>query len=341
MNASSEPRLQPDQPTPNQPKPDQIQRVAFFGSPAFALPVLQALHEAFEVVLVVSQPDKPVGRGLKLTPPPVAAHAAELGLPLAQPKTLKDNSDFETQLRASGADVAVTCAYGKILPQSVLDALPYGVLNTHTSLLPSYRGAAPIQWALIDGEVITGTTIMQTDAGLDTGPILRQKRLPIWPDWTAIELSDALAKQAAELIVSVLRELPTLTPTPQDESAATHARLLTKEDGFVRWHDPAREIVDRYRGVAAWPQTTAFMNGERLKLDGLSRVESRVSDADNRPGRILGLDGSALLVETGGETLRVETVQPASKKPMAAAIWAQGLPEGAAFDLWEAEEAQN
>lgn len=325
MNASSESR----------PKPDQIQRVAFFGSPAFALPVLQALHEAFEVVLVVSQPDKPVGRGLKLTPPPVAARAAELGLPLAQPKTLRNNAKFEAQLRESGAEVAVTCAYGKILPQSVLDALPYGFLNTHTSLLPNYRGAAPIQWALIDGEVVTGTTIMQTDAGLDTGPILRQKRLPIWPDWTAHELSDALAKQAAELIVGVLRELPTLTPTPQDESAATHARLLTKEDGFVRWHDPARSIVDRYRGVAAWPQTTAFMDGERLKLDGLSRVESRVSDADNRPGRILGADGSAILVETGGETLRVETVQPASKKPLPAAVWAQGLPEGAAFDLWQ------
>ena len=315
--------------------PTAIRRVAFFGSPAFALPVLEALHEAFEVVLVVSQPDKPVGRGLKLTPPPVAARAAELGLPLAQPQKLRGNDDFVAQLHESGAEVAVTCAYGKILPQTLLDALPYGFLNTHTSLLPNYRGAAPIQWALIDGEAVTGTTIMQTDAGLDTGPILLQKRLPIWPNWTAVELSEALSKQAAALAVQALREYHTLTPTPQDESEATHARLLTKEDGFVRWTDPARVIVDRYRGVAAWPQTTAFIGGQRVKLDGLSTVESRVSDADVRPGRILGTDGDAILVETGGETLRVAAVQPASKKPLPAAVWAQSLPQDAAFDLWE------
>lgn len=176
-------------------------RVAFFGSPAFALPVLDAIRERFEVVLVVAQPDKPVGRGLKLTPPPVAARATDLRLPLAQPAKLRGNTAFEAILRGSGADVAVTCAYGKILPASVLRVPRYGFLNTHTSLLPRYRGAAPIQWALIAGEAVTGTTIMQTDEGMDTGPVLLQQELAIEPAWTSLELSAALATQAAGLIV--------------------------------------------------------------------------------------------------------------------------------------------
>ncbi|MFC6618116.1 methionyl-tRNA formyltransferase [Deinococcus radiophilus] len=224
-----------------------IRRVAFFGSPAFALPVLDALHAAFEVVLVVSQPDKPVGRGLKLTPPPVAARATELGLPLAQPTKLRGNAEFQAQLRASGAEVAVTCAYGKLLPQSLLDVLPYGFLNTHTSLLPAYRGAAPIQWALIEGETVTGTTIMQTDVGMDTGDILLQRELEIQPEWSALELSASLSQQAAELAVQAVRERPANAQVAKPRTGHP-CPLLTKEDGFVRWDDPAQRIVDRYRG---------------------------------------------------------------------------------------------
>ncbi|GHF93204.1 methionyl-tRNA formyltransferase [Deinococcus piscis] len=314
-----------------------IRRVAFFGSPAFALPVLEALHGAFEVVLVVSQPDKPVGRGLKLTPPPVAARAAELGLKLAQPRKLRGNAEFEAELRASGAEVAVTCAYGKLLPQSLLDALPYGFLNTHTSLLPKWRGAAPIQWALIEGESVTGTTIMQTDAGMDTGPVLRQEELTVAPEWTALELSAALSQQAARLAVQTVRERPGLTPQPQDHGQATHAPLLTKEDGFVRWQEPAQAIVNRYRGVAAWPQTTAFLGGTRLKLDGLSAVPAGSGQpGTGQPGTVLGTDGDALLVAAAEGAVRIQTVQPASKKPQPAARWAasQGLGAGSQFDLW-------
>lgn len=240
-------------------------RVAFFGSPAFALPVLDAIREHFQVVLVVAQPDKPVGRGMKLTPPPVAARAAELGLPLAQPRKLRGNAAFEATLRESGADVAVTCAYGKILPLSVLNIPRYGFLNTHTSLLPAYRGSAPIQWALINGEAVTGTTIMQTDEGMDTGPVLLQEALPVAPDWTSLDLADALSAQASRLIVQALSNLDGLSPTPQDEALATHAPMLVKEDGFVRWTDTAAQIVNRSRGVAAWPQTTAFL-GDRKSV---------------------------------------------------------------------------
>lgn len=316
-----------------------IRRVAFFGSPAFALPVLEALHGAFEVVLVVSQPDKPVGRGLKLTPPPVAARAAELGLKLAQPRKLRSNAEFEAQLRESGAEVAVTCAYGKLLPQNLLDALRYGFLNTHTSLLPHYRGAAPIQWALIQGETVTGTTIMQTDAGMDTGPVLLQESLIIAPEWTALDLSAALSQQAARLAVQAVRERPRLTPQPQDHAQATHAPLLTKEDGFVRWTDSAAAIVNRYRGVAAWPQTTAFLDGARLKLDGLSVAPS----GHGEPGTVLDMGGDTLTVAAGEGAVQIRTVQPASKKPQLAVLWAaaQGLRPGSRFDLWEPEPASH
>ncbi|WP_075830433.1 methionyl-tRNA formyltransferase [Deinococcus marmoris] len=314
-------------------------KVAFFGSPAFALPVLEAIRAQFEVVLVVAQPDKPVGRGLKLTPPPIAARAAELGVPLAQPTKLRRNAGFETVLGDSGADVAVTCAYGKILPASVLDIPRYGFLNTHTSLLPAYRGAAPIQWALIGGEGVTGTTIMQTDPGMDTGPILLQEELPIAPQWTSLDLSDALAEQASRLIVTALERLGRgdLVPTPQDDAAATHAPMLVKEDGFVRWMDLAQAVVNRYRGVAAWPQTTAFLGGARLKLGGLS-----VEEGEGQPGEILGLDASGLLIACGNGAVRVQTVQPEARRAQPAQTWATsaGIRAGMGFDLWTPASAQ-
>ncbi|MFC4639943.1 methionyl-tRNA formyltransferase [Deinococcus hohokamensis] len=307
-------------------------RVAFFGSPAFALPVLEAIRERFEVVLVVAQPDKPVGRGLRLTPPPVAARAAELGLPLAQPRKLRGNAAFEATLRDSGADVAVTCAYGKILPGTLLAVPRFGFLNTHTSLLPRYRGAAPIQWALIEGETVTGTTIMQTDEGMDTGPVLLQAPLPIDPAWTSVELSGALSAQAAGLIVQALEGLEDLSPAPQDHAQATHAPLLVKEDGFVRWTDPAAAVVNRYRGVAAWPQTTAFLAGTRLKLGGLT-----VAQGQGQPGEVMGVDGDGLVVAAGQGAVRIQTVQPEARKAQPAALWAQtaGAVPGTRFDLWE------
>jgi methionyl-tRNA formyltransferase len=313
-------------------------RVAFFGSPAFALPVLDAIRAEFEVVLVVAQPDKPVGRGLKLTPPPVAAHAAALGLPLAQPRKLRGNAAFESQLRGCGADVAVTCAYGKILPGSLLAVPRSGFLNTHTSLLPAYRGAAPIQWALIRGETVTGTTIMQTDEGMDTGPLLLQEALPIAPEWTALELSGALAEQAARLIVTALHQLADLVPTMQDEAQATHAPLLVKEDGFVRWQDSAVAVVNRFRGVAAWPQTTAFVGGSRLKLAGLCVADPEATQGGGAPGQVVRADGDALIVACAVGAVRIQTVQPEARKPQPAAQWWQTQGQPPQFDLWEPQQ---
>lgn len=306
-------------------------KVAFFGSPAFALPVLEAIAAQHEVVLVVAQPDKPVGRGLRLTPPPVAAYATEKGYALAQPTKLRGNFEFEQILRDSGADVAITCAYGKKLPLSLLQIPPHGFLNTHTSLLPRWRGAAPIQRALMAGDRVTGTTIMLTDEGMDTGDILLQESLAILPHWNSILLAEALSEQAARLIVQALSQLPHLTPTPQ-AGEVTHAAMLSKEDGYVRWDERAEEAVNRARGVAAWPASTAFLAGKRVKLTGIEVVdEHSLSEA---PEGTMRLQGGRLFVAcAAGTWVSIQTVQPETKKPISAASWAASLPEESRFDL--------
>lgn len=293
-------------------------KVAFFGSPAFALPVLEAIHATHDIVLVVSQPDKPVGRGNKITPPPVAARAKELGLPLSQPVKLRKNAEFIEVLRQSGAEVAVTCAYGKILPQSVLDVPKYGFINTHTSLLPKYRGAAPIQWALIDGEEVTGTTIMQTDAGMDTGDILIQEELPIQPVWTLSDLAQALSTQASELIVEALNNLETLVHTPQNHDAATHARMLEKEDGEIRWTDSLKSIVNRYRGTYGWPGSYTYTGDKRLKVLELAASEiPRAAES----GQIQGTTERGVLVACSDGVIELLKVQPESKAALSGADW--------------------
>lgn len=295
-----------------------VSRIAFFGSPAFALPVLEALRERFEVALVVAQPDKPAGRGLKLTPPPVAARARDLGLELEQPARLKKNLEFEARLRDSGAEVAVTCAYGKILPQSLLDVPPRGFLNVHTSLLPKYRGAAPIQWALIEGESVTGVTIMQTEAGLDTGPILLQESLSIDPDETSLELAPRLSQLGARLIVEALKRIDVLERVPQDDSRATIARLLEKDDGRMIWTDSAASIYNRYRGVAGWPGSFFEFAGKRVKL-----LEMRPANGSGVPGTVLALE-DGVTVASGEAAIRLRTLQPEGKPRMSALDWARG-----------------
>ncbi len=295
-------------------------KVAFFGSPAFALPVLEAILEHFEVVLVVAQPDKPAGRGNKLTPPAVASYAREKGLTLAQPEKLRKNLEFAQILRSSGAEVAVTCAYGKILPASLLEIPRYGFLNTHTSLLPRLRGAAPIQWALISGDTVTGTTIMQTDPGMDTGPIIVQEELEILPHWTALELSDALSKQASRLIVQALEGVDTLERTVQDDSQATSAPMLDKEDGLIRWTDSSAAVYNRYRGVFAWPGTYTFLIGKRLKV-----LKMRPGQGVGHTGEILGITENGVRVACASGAIELLEVQPENKGRMSALEWFRGF----------------
>src|SRR5437763_2972196 len=209
--------------------------LVFCGTPEFAVPTLEKLATNFDVKLVVTQPDRPSGRGMDVIAPPVKLLANGLGIPLTQPDRIKNNAVFHAQLDALKPDAIVVVAYGRIIPQWMIDLPPLGNINAHASLLPKYRGAAPIQWAIANGETTTGVTTMRIDAGLDTGPMLLRREPPISPDETSMALAPRLASLAAELMVETLRGLETdsITPIPQEESQATLAPLLKKEDGLV------------------------------------------------------------------------------------------------------------
>ena len=307
-------------------------RIAVFGSPSFAIPTLESLHESkdFEVVLVVSQPDKPAGRGNKLTSPALVGRAKELGIDIAQPAKLRKNIDFAEQLKALNIDVCITAAYGKILPKSILDIPKHGFLNVHGSLLPKYRGAAPIQWALIDGEEKTGVTIMQTDVGMDTGDMRLVRELPITIEDTALTIFTKLSTLGAEAMLEALDlldrgELPSI---PQDEALATHARMLEKEDGRIRWSDGAEQIFHRYQGVYAWPTSFTSFNDKDLKVRAMRIAQSvtgkDTTNSDAVVGEIIAVEDSGILVQTTKGIICLEEVQPSGKKAMPAKDWANG-----------------
>src|ERR671923_1616995 len=243
--------------------------LVFCGTPRFAVPTLKKLAEAsFTVRLVVTQPEKPSGRGLELTPSPIKQSALELGLPITQPDKIKNNQEFRTQLAALKPDAIVVVGYGRIIPQWMIDLPPLGNINLHASLLPKYRGAAPIQWAVASGETVTGVTTMRIDAGLDTGDILLQKEIPIAPEDTAETLSPRMAAVGTDLLVETLHGLKsgTIRPKPQDHSKATLAPLLKKEDGRIDFRRPAAEIVNRIRGFQPWPGAYTTFRGKNLHV---------------------------------------------------------------------------
>jgi len=229
-------------------------RVLFYGTPAFALPTLEALLGQHDVVAVVTQPDRPAHRGQRLTPPPVKARAMAAGLQVLQPPRLRD-PEWPERLRALGADVAVVAAFGQILPKAVLDAARRGSINVHGSLLPRYRGAAPIQWAIMRGESVTGITTFQMDEGMDTGPTLLSASTAIGPEETAGDLTVRLATLGADVLIETLARLDALTPTPQRHEDATRAPRLKRTDGYLDWSRSARELVNVVRGCNPWPGT--------------------------------------------------------------------------------------
>jgi methionyl-tRNA formyltransferase len=307
-----------------EPRPRRL-RVALFGTPAFALPTLEALHARHEVLLVVAQPDRPAGRGRSVSAPPVAARARALGLPLAQPERLRREPGFAERLHALDLDVAVTAAYGQILPASLLAVPREGFLNVHASLLPRWRGAAPVQHALIAGDTETGISIMQTEAGLDTGPVRLARSLRIRPDDDAVSLLDILASLGARTLIDALEGLAQggLPSVPQPEAGVTLAPRLTKDDGRIRWHESAARIRDRHRGVAGWPgswcETAAGAGALVLKVHGLVAVAGT-----GTPGEVLAVDGDGLVVACGEGAVRLTEVQAAGKPRMPASAWAHG-----------------
>lgn len=296
-------------------------RLIFAGTPDFAAAALRRLIAVgHDIVLVLTQPDRPAGRGMKLSPSAVKVVALAHGLPIAQPTTLKDPATHQP-LHDAAADLMVVAAYGLILPQAVLDLPAYGCLNIHASLLPRWRGAAPIQRAILAGDLETGITIMQMEAGLDTGPILAKHVLPIEAADTAQTLHDKLAALGGEAIVAALNALEQggLEPEEQDDAQAIYAAKLTKEEGWVDWARSATEIARAVRAYNPFPATQTLWREEGLKL-WLAQAEN----ASGEPGMILAADKAGIVVACGQGALRITELQRAGAKRLSAAQFLAG-----------------
>jgi len=296
--------------------------LVFCGTPRFAVPVLDKLVEAgFHVQLVVTQPDRPKGRGLELVSSPVKQRALQLGLPVSQPESIKNNAGFREQLAEFKPDAIIVVGYGRIIPQWMLDLPPLSNINLHASLLPKYRGAAPIQWAVALGETITGVTTMKIDAGLDTGDILLQKEVPIASDDTADTLAPKLAGVGAGLMVETLRALQTgtLPARPQDNAKATLAPILKKEDGIIDFSRTAAEILNRMRGFQPWPGAYTRFRGKTLQVSNAAALDRVL------PSSELQVQGDHLLVGCGhGTAIQVFELQLEGKKLTTAADFIRG-----------------
>jgi len=287
-------------------------RVLFYGTPSFALPTLEALLGAHHVVAVVTQPDKPAGRGQRVAAPPVKERALAAGVPVLQPPRLRD-AGWPERLRELGAEIAVVVAFGQILPKAVLDAPARGSINIHASLLPRYRGAAPIAWAIIRGETETGITTFQMDPGMDTGAMLLRESTRILPGETAGELAARLAPLGAAVILRTLAELDALAPTPQDNRQATLAPRLKKEDGWLRLGEPAKALVDRIRGCNPWPGAALAAATHRLLIWRAVVVPHATTAA---LGTLVKTGPGAMAVATGEGLLLPLEVQPENRKAM-------------------------
>jgi methionyl-tRNA formyltransferase len=296
-------------------------RLVFLGTPAFAVPTLERLVErGHQVLAAVTQPDRPKGRGQTLAPPPVKEAALRLGMPVYQPERVK-RPEAVDHLRSLAPEAMVVVGYGQIIPQSVIDIPPLGILNVHASLLPKYRGAGPIQWAIVNGETVTGVTIMRIDAGLDTGPMLLKAETAIGADETAIDLGRRLSVMGADLLVEALDALAAgrVIPQPQDNAQATYASMLKKEDGRIDWTRSAAQIHNQVRGMQPWPGAYSIFRGAALHVWRARPVEA---GAGHPPGALVRIKPP--LVACGVGALELIEVQMEGRKRMPAADFANG-----------------
>jgi methionyl-tRNA formyltransferase len=302
-------------------------KLAFAGTPRFAVPTLERLVQAgFAMKLVVTQPDKPRGRGMEVVASPVKQSAQQLGLPIVQPDKIKYSEEFRTQLTALEPDAIIVVGYGRILPQWMIDLPRFGNLNLHASLLPKYRGAGPIQWAIAEGESVTGVTIMRIDAGLDTGDMLLQRETAIDPDDTAETLAPRLATLGADLMVEALHGLQSgsISPKPQDHELATLAPILTKQDGLMDFHRSATQVRNRLRGFQPWPGAFTTFRGKNLHIWEAKLAPPETIGEPLQPGELRS-EGELLLAGCGDRTaLELLEVQVEGKKRMAARDFVNG-----------------
>jgi len=300
----------------------QSLNIVFCGTPGFAVPTLERLVEGgFHVQLVVTQPDRPKGRGLEVVSSPVKQSALRLKLPIVQPGSIKNNADFRTQLTVLNPDAIIVVGYGRIIPQWMLDIPPLGNINLHASLLPKYRGAAPIQWAIARGESITGITTMKIDAGLDTGDILLQQEIPIAPEDTAETLAPKLATPGADLTIETLRRLQdgSVQPRQQDHAHATLAPILRKEDGLIDFSRPADEILNRMRGFQPWPGAYSKFRGKNLQVWKAAGFDQAL------PASEMKVEGNHFLIGCGARTaIELLEVQLEGKKRSSAEDFVRG-----------------
>ncbi len=296
--------------------------LVFCGTPGFAVPTLDKLVDAgFHIHLVVTQPDRPKGRGLELVSSPVKRRALQMGLPIAQPENIKNNDAFRAQLTALKPDAIIVVGYGRIIPQWMLDLPPLGNINLHASLLPKYRGAAPIQWAIARGETVTGVTTIKIDAGLDTGDILHQQEIPIAPNDTAETLAPKLASVGANLMVETLHGLQSgsIHPRQQDHTQATLAPILKKEDGLIDFSHSAAEILNRMRGFQPWPGAYTKFRGKSLQVWKASALERVLPPSE------LKAEDDRLFVGSGKDTaIELDELQLEGKKRTSASDFIRG-----------------
>jgi len=300
--------------------------VVFFGTPPFAVPTLQRLLDSSHAVAgVVTQPDRPRGRGHKVTDAPVKALAIERGIPILQPDRLKPPEVAEA-LRGWSPDLGVVAAYGRLLPEHLLTVPRFGMINVHASLLPKYRGAAPVHRAVINGDVETGVTIMRVVKALDAGAMLAKVTRPIGPEETSDVVESALSQIGAELLVTVVDQLArgTVNEEPQDESQATYAPRLTKEEGLIDWTQPASQIHDRIRGLYPWPHAYTFVNAARLIVLRSAAGIARQPSSGTTPGTILEVTHEAIHVATGDGDLAILEIQPEGRRAMHVRDFLQG-----------------
>ena len=303
-------------------------RIIFMGTPELAAASLAALlrEPTFQILATVTQPDRPKGRDLKLQPSPVKQCAVAAGLPVLQPEKARDEN-FVAELRALTPDLIAVAAFGQILPKEILELPRFDCLNVHTSLLPKYRGAAPIQWAILNGDAETGVTIMKMDVGLDTGDILTQRTTPIRDEDNAATLHDRLAQLGAELLVQTIPDFVAgkILPQPQNSAHATHVGKIKKADGRIDWQQPARTIWNRIRAFTPWPGAFTFLAGppqpQLLKIWGAERVAQ-----PGAPGQILQAEKSGIIIGCGQDALRITALQREGGRRMSAADFLAGHP---------------
>lgn len=300
-------------------------KIIFMGTPEFAVPSLEMLiNEGYEVIAVVTQPDKPKGRGNKLAAPPVKAFALKHGITVLQPSKIKI-PEFVEQIRNLAPDLLITAAYGKIISKEMLDVPTLGCINVHGSLLPAYRGAAPIQWSIINGEKVTGITTMFTDVGLDTGDMLLKKELEIGSDMTAGELHDAMAVLGAQVLKETLSELKrgTLIRKQQEDSLSSYAPIITKEVGLIDWNKTAQQVHDLVRGTSPWPGAYTFLNESKMRVWKTCLLDLE-NNQNHCTGEIVRVDESGLLIKCSDGYIIISELQFDSSKRMKVSDYLRG-----------------